>query len=94
MAVHQRGRSPHRERERDSLKFTIIVIVAVFAITARLGAYAYDARVWTLAGIYAVLALGFRVTLGELGELSLGHTVYYGLSAYAVAIGARDTGRG
>ena len=39
-----------------------------------------------LAGIYAILALGFSLFMGYAGQISLGHAAFFGIGAYTTAI--------
>ncbi len=39
-----------------------------------------------LAGIYAILALGLSLFMGYAGQISLGHTAFFGIGAYTTAI--------
>jgi branched-chain amino acid transport system permease protein len=51
---------------------------------------AYDLRVFGLAGIYAILVLGYQFIFGHAGALALTQGMFFGLSAYITAIlGAR-----
>ncbi|HEX9466505.1 MAG TPA: branched-chain amino acid ABC transporter ATP-binding protein/permease [Alphaproteobacteria bacterium] len=49
---------------------------------------AYDLRVFTLAGIYALLVLGYQFIFGHAGALALTQGSFFGLGAYVAAIGA------
>ena len=51
---------------------------------------AYHQHVLVLAGIFVLMALGFDLVLGYLGELSLGHAAFFGIGAYATALLARN----
>ena len=39
-----------------------------------------------LAGIYAILALGLSLFMGYAGQISLGHSAFFGIGAYTTAI--------
>ena len=53
-------------------------------------ANAYEQRVLTVAGIYALLAIGYHFIFGQAGALSLAQGAFFGLGAYATGIlGAR-----
>ena len=52
----------------------------------------YHRHVLVLAGIFTLMALGFDLVLGYLGELSLGHAAFFGIGAYTTALLARNTG--
>jgi len=50
----------------------------------------YDLRVFTLAGIYALLVLGYQFIFGHAGALALTQGAFFGLGAYVTGIlGAR-----
>jgi branched-chain amino acid transport system permease protein len=46
----------------------------------------YHRHVLVLAGLFTLMALGFDLVLGYLGELSLGHAAFFGLGAYTTAL--------
>ena len=46
----------------------------------------YDLRLFTLAGIYVLLVLGYQFIFGHAGALSLTQGAFFGLGAYATAI--------
>jgi branched-chain amino acid transport system permease protein len=47
---------------------------------------AYDLRVFGLAGIYAILVLGYQFIFGHAGALALTQGLFFGLAAYVTAI--------
>jgi branched-chain amino acid transport system permease protein len=48
--------------------------------------------VLVLAGLFVLMALGFDLVLGYLGELSLGHAAFFGIGAYTTALLTRNFG--
>jgi branched-chain amino acid transport system permease protein len=46
----------------------------------------YHRHVLVLAGLFVLMALGFDLVLGYLGELSLGHAAFFGIGAYTTAL--------
>ncbi len=52
----------------------------------------YQRHLLVLAGVFILMALGFDLVLGYLGELSLGHAAFFGIGAYATALITRHTG--
>lgn len=52
----------------------------------------YHRHVLVLAGLFVLMALGFDLVLGYLGELSLGHAAFFGIGAYTTALLTRDFG--
>jgi branched-chain amino acid transport system permease protein len=47
---------------------------------------AYDRRILTLAGIYALLVLGYQLVFGHAGALALTQGTFFGLGAYATGL--------
>lgn len=52
----------------------------------------YDIHILVMIGIFSLLAIGFNLIFGYLGQLSLGHTAYYAIGAYASALVALKWG--
>ncbi len=46
----------------------------------------YDLRVFTIVGIYAILALGFQLIFGHAGALALTQGCFFGIGAYVTGI--------
>jgi branched-chain amino acid transport system permease protein len=46
----------------------------------------YHLHVLIMAGIFAILALSLNLLLGYTGQLSLGHTAFFGIGAYTSAL--------
>src|SRR5215831_11681811 len=67
------------------------VAVATIALPLALPG-TYHRHVLVLAGIYALMALGFDLVLGYVGELSLGHAAFFGIGAYTTALVTRGHG--
>lgn len=82
-----RSRTSRRAWETASLSLSLAVVagvaVAGFLVVA---GDPFAVRLLTLAGVYAALAIGLRLQLGEMGELNLGHTVLFATGAYGFAI--------
>jgi branched-chain amino acid transport system permease protein len=57
---------------------------AALAVTALVSG-TDGARVATVAGIYALLVIGYQFVFGRLGALSLGQSAFFGLGAYVTA---------
>ncbi len=56
------------------------------AVYAGFGASPYDTRVLTIAGVYALLVLGYQFIFGHAGALSLAQGTFFGLGAYVTGI--------
>jgi branched-chain amino acid transport system permease protein len=65
-----------------------------------LGAYGlflaqpYDMRILTIAGIYALLVIGFQFVFGHAGAVSLAQATFFGLGAYVTGILGAKLGLG
>src|ERR1700761_3980385 len=46
----------------------------------------YDLRLFTLAGVFAILAIGYQFIFGCVGELSLAQGAFFGFAAYVTGI--------
>ena len=62
------------------LGVTIAVVIAPF-----IGLSGYTVQILTLAGIYATVALGLNLVLGNAGQISLGQAGFFGIGAYVTA---------
>jgi branched-chain amino acid transport system permease protein len=61
--------------------------LALLALTAPFWIVSpYWLHILIMAGIFAVLALSLNLLLGYTGQLSLGHTAFFGIGAYASAL--------
>jgi branched-chain amino acid transport system permease protein len=60
----------------------LLVLVALFPF---LGIESYTIQILTLAGIYAIVALGLNLVLGNAGQISLGQAAFFGIGAYMTA---------
>ncbi len=54
----------------------------------------YDLRLLTLAGVFAILVIGYQFIFGYVGELSLSQGAFFGFSAYITGILAAKAGLG
>ena len=64
----------------------LLLGVVGIAIWPWLANTAYDLRIFTLVGIYALLALGYQFIFGHAGALSLTQGTFFGIGAYVTAI--------
>jgi branched-chain amino acid transport system permease protein len=60
--------------------------VGALAIWPFVFSTAYDLRVFTIAGIYAILTLGYQFIFGHAGALALNQGTFFGLGAYITAL--------
>ena len=68
-------------------KRAALVILAVGLLTVPLWVpNPYHLHVLIMAGIFAILALSLNLLLGYTGQLSLGHTAFFGIGAYTSAL--------
>src|SRR5829696_9103486 len=71
-------------RSRLATLLALAVLVAALPLVFPSG---YYFRVAALVWISAVAAIGLNILMGEAGQVSLGHAGFFGIGAYAVAIG-------
>lgn len=66
----------------------VIAAVALCALVAWPIAMSspYDLRLFTLAGVFAILVIGYQFIFGYVGELSLSQGAFFGFSAYITGI--------
>jgi branched-chain amino acid transport system permease protein len=62
-----------------------LAVVALLTLPLWLGS-AYHLHVVIMAGIFTILALSLNLLLGYTGQLSLGHTAFFGIGAYTSAL--------
>jgi branched-chain amino acid transport system permease protein len=74
---------------RQSAPFLALVLVWLVLLAAHSG-YAY--RVATTTAIFCLLAASANLVTGVAGLMTLGHAAFYGLGAYAAALGANYWG--
>src|SRR5258705_7354343 len=70
----------HRYVTLALLAVTIGLLPLVFPST-------YYFRVASLVWVSAFAAIGLNILMGQAGQVSLGHAGFFGIGAYAVAIG-------
>ena len=63
-----------------------IVGAAALAVWPLVFSSAYDLRVFALAGIYAILVMGYQFIFGHAGALALTQGTFFGLAAYITGI--------
>ena len=68
---------------RATITGAITVAAAAYAV---LFASAYDQRVLTLAGVFALMVLGYHLVFGHAGALNLAQGAFFGLGAYTTGI--------
>jgi branched-chain amino acid transport system permease protein len=67
--------------------FTLLLIAAIVALLPLIFPSGYYYRVAALVWISALAAIGLNILMGQAGQVSLGHAGFFGIGAYAVAIG-------
>ena len=77
--------APEREATRDLLA-ALALPALLLALAALTGADAYELRLLALAGVYAVLVLGYQLIFGHAGAISLAQGAFFGLGAYGAAL--------
>ncbi len=65
------------------LKGLLLVVLLVWPLVYQSG---YAMRVMTSGGLYTLLTVAVVIILGQAGQLSFGHSAFYGIGAYAAAL--------
>jgi ABC-type branched-subunit amino acid transport system ATPase component/ABC-type branched-subunit amino acid transport system permease subunit len=64
-------------------KALLVVVLLVWPLLYSSG---YATRIMTTGGLYAMITIAVVVILGKAGQLSFGHSAFYGIGAYTAAI--------
>ena len=72
----------------------LLLGVIFIALWPAMASSAYELRIFTLVGIYALMALGYQFIFGHAGALSLTQGTFFGVGAYVTAILATKYGLG
>ena len=73
------------------LLFLLVIILILLLLPAFIKTR-YIIHVLITAGLYVILALSYDLSVGHLGDLSLGHPAFIGVGAYTAAILSRHYG--
>ena len=71
------------ERRGAILKVLLVVVLLVWPLIFR---DEYGMRVMTTAGLYAIITMAVVIILGQAGQLSFGHSGFYGIGAYVAGL--------
>jgi branched-chain amino acid transport system permease protein len=71
---------------------TLVLLAVVIAVLPFLFPSSYYFRVAALVWVSALAAIGLNILMGQAGQVSLGHAAFFGVGAYAVAIGPAHLG--
>ena len=84
--VIQRGSAPHRALQL----LGVVALVAFFLVVNRLGNF--SALHWATAMTLGVAILGLNIVTGYSGQISVGHSAFFGIGAYTTMILVADYG--
>ena len=70
----------------------LLLAVAAYGAVVFATGSSYGLRVFSLAGVYAIAAIGAQLVIGQTGALSLAQGTFMGLGAYVSALAAVDLG--
>jgi branched-chain amino acid transport system permease protein len=70
----------------------LVTLAVVMAVLPLLFPSSYYFRVASLVWVSALAAIGLNILMGKAGQVSLGHAGFFGIGAYAVAIGPAHLG--
>jgi branched-chain amino acid transport system permease protein len=77
---------PKRPASRGLASSLLVGLGLALACAAPLGLNGYALYLLTLAGIFALVALGLNLLTGYAGQISLCHAAFFGVGAYATAL--------
>ncbi|WP_430397512.1 branched-chain amino acid ABC transporter permease [Ferrovibrio sp.] len=70
----------------------IAATILILALLPAIGANPYTLHIYSLIGIYAIVAMGLNLVFGYAGQISLGHAAYFAVGAYVSALTTIDLG--
>ena len=70
----------------NSGRIKIILFYVLLLILPLIVASDYQKHILIMAGIYVILVASLNLLIGYVGEISLGHTAFFGVGAYTSAI--------
>lgn len=70
----------------------VLLIAAIVVILPLVVPTTFYLRIGALVFIYAIAVLGLNLLMGFAGQVSLGHAGFFGIGAYAVAVGPTHFG--
>jgi branched-chain amino acid transport system permease protein len=71
---------------------TVLLIAALVAVLPLVLPSLFYVRIAALVFIFAIAVLGLNLLMGFAGQVSLGHAGFFGIGAYAVAVGPTHFG--
>src|SRR5947208_8037325 len=73
--------------------YAVVVLLAVIVLALPLlVSSTFHLRIAALVFIFAIAVLGLNLLMGFAGQVSLGHAGFFGIGAYAVAVGPAHLG--
>jgi branched-chain amino acid transport system permease protein len=73
-------------------RYAIVLVAAIVALTPFVLPSPFYLRIAALVFIFALAVTGLNLLMGFAGQVSLGHAGFFGIGAYAVAIGPTHLG--
>src|SRR3954454_19759514 len=74
-------------------RYGVVLVIAVFvAAFPYLTDSSFQLRIAALVFIFGLAVLGLNLLMGFAGQVSLGHAGFFGIGAYAVAVGPTHLG--
>src|SRR5260370_31911654 len=70
----------------------ILLVAAIVLVLPLLISSSFHLRIAALVFIFALAVVGLNLLMGFAGQVSLGHAGFFGIGAYAVAIGPTHLG--
>lgn len=70
----------------DGARMVSLVVAGVLVLTVPLWAGSYVTGILVFVEIYAIVAIGINLLMGQAGQVSFGHNAFFGLGGYTSAI--------
>ncbi|MFH0917489.1 MAG: ATP-binding cassette domain-containing protein [bacterium] len=77
------GRLSWKSSRGAIFKMLLLVILVVWPLVYSSG---YAMRIMTTGGLFAIITIAVVIILGHAGQLSFGHSAFYGIGAYTAAL--------
>ncbi|MCZ6604010.1 MAG: branched-chain amino acid ABC transporter permease, partial [Alphaproteobacteria bacterium] len=77
---------------RALLPVLVLAAVALFLLNGAVNGGRYDQQLLAMAGVWALVVLGYQFSFGHAGALNLAQGAFFGVGAYTSAILARSYG--
>src|SRR5688572_21981655 len=72
--------------------YAVVLVIATIVVALPFFATTFHLRIAALVFIFSLAVVGLNLLMGFAGQVSLGHAGFFGIGAYAVAVGPTHLG--